>query len=144
MLRKRYEIDLLSLTAWQSFFGCLPLVVLAFAVPGRPDPVELRLHLRRSIFSALIGTALGGLLWLYVLNALPANLAGIGTIGTPVVGVLSSWLLLGETLSGWEIAGMVLVVSALALLVLYGSGLAQARRTRRRVSPPATEARRAD
>jgi drug/metabolite transporter (DMT)-like permease len=144
VFRKRYEIDLLSLTAWQSFFGCLPLVVLAFAVPG--DPIQWNFDFIYAIvFSALIGTALGGLLWLYVLNALPANLAGIGTIGTPVVGVLSSWLLLGERLSGWEIAGMVLVVSALALLVLYGSGLLR-RAAPAAVTPQqtATEARLAD
>ena len=72
------------------------------------------------VFSALVGSAFAGVLWLYLLNALPANTAGIGTIGTPVIGVLSSWLQLGENLSAYEIAGMVLIVTALALLVLRG------------------------
>ncbi len=122
LLLKRHQIDLLSFTAWQSFFGSLPLVVLAFVVPG--DPIQWNFDFIWSlIFSAIVATALAGLLWLYVLRALPANLAGIGTIGTPVVGVLSSWLQLGERLSRWEITGMVLLVSALALLVLHSSGL---------------------
>jgi drug/metabolite transporter (DMT)-like permease len=65
-------------------------------------------------------TGIGSLLWLYVLRTLPANIAGLGTIGTPVVGVIASWLQLGETLSAPAIAGMVLVVAALALLATWG------------------------
>ena len=141
ILMKRHKPDLLSLTAWQSFFGCLPLIVLAFIFPG--DPIKWNFDFIWSvIFSAFIGTAVAGLLWLYILRSLPANLAGIGTIGTPVVGVLSSWLQLGEHLSGWEITGMVLLVSALALLVLHSSGLL--RRARAPVSLQQPEARRAD
>ena len=52
--------------------------------------------------------------------AVRANIAGIGTLGAPVVGVLSSWILLGEDLSAAEIVGMVLVVLALGLLVVRG------------------------
>jgi drug/metabolite transporter (DMT)-like permease len=63
VLVKRHKVDLLSLTAWQSFFGCLPLVVLAFVIPG--DPIKWNVDFIWSfIFSALIGSALAGLIWL--------------------------------------------------------------------------------
>jgi drug/metabolite transporter (DMT)-like permease len=118
-LRRRYEVDLLSLTAWQGLFGSLPLVVLAFAMPGA------RLHWSVDFvwslaYSILIGTALGQVLWLYVLNLVPANITGIGNFATPIVGVLAAWLQLGERLRGAEIAGMTLVVVALGLLVTPG------------------------
>jgi len=133
ILRRRHEVDLLSFTAWSTFCGSLPLVVLGVLIPG--DGIQWSGTFIWSLaYSILLGTALGSILWLYVLNAMPANLAGIGTIGTPVVGVLASWLQLGEELSPWEIAGMVLVVLALTLLALW-----EARAIRRDRAPPAVD-----
>jgi drug/metabolite transporter (DMT)-like permease len=122
LLRQRHAVDLLSFTAWQSLFGSLPLIILALTVPG--DPIRWNADFIWSwAFSTLIASAFSGLLWLYILGTLPANMAGIGTVGTPVVGVLASYLQLGEHLSSYEISGMVLVVTALGLLLLHGSGV---------------------
>ncbi len=119
VLRRRHKVDLLSLTAWQTFLGSIPLMVVAAVSPG--DGIQWNGDFIWSFaYCVVISTALGSLLWLYTLNAMPANMAGIGTIGTPVVGVLASWLQLDEQLSRPEIAGMVLVVIALGLLVLWG------------------------
>ena len=120
VLQRRHQVDLLSLTAWQNLFGSLPLIVLAALIPG--ESIQWSGTFIWSLaFCALAVTGLGSLLWLYVLKTLPANMAGLGTIGTPVVGVLASWLQLGEELSVPEIVGMVLVVGALALLALWGA-----------------------
>ncbi|MBN1631775.1 MAG: EamA family transporter [Thermoleophilia bacterium] len=119
VLRRRHKVDLFSLSAWQTLFGSLPLLVIALLVPG--DGIEWNATLIWSmVYCAFISSALGNMLWLFILNRMPANMAGIGTIGTPVVGVLASWLQLGEQLSTAEIAGMVLVVLALGLLGLWG------------------------
>ncbi len=119
VLRKRHKVDLLSFTAWQILLSSIPLVILGALMPG--DSIHWNSTFILSlIFSILIGTALGSLIWLYVLNALPANIAGIGTLGAPVFGVLFSWLQLHEKLSRAEIAGMVLVVAALSLLAVWG------------------------
>jgi drug/metabolite transporter (DMT)-like permease len=120
VLRQRHEVELLSLTAWQGLLGAIPLVVIAVLFPG--EGIQWSgTFIWSLIYCVLIGTALGIVLWLYVLNALPANMAGIGTIGAPVVGVLASWILLGEDLSSAEIVGMLLVVLALSLLVVRGA-----------------------
>jgi drug/metabolite transporter (DMT)-like permease len=125
VLRRREQVDLLSLTAWQGLLGSVPLVVLAFLFPG--DGIQWSVTFIWSLaFTVVIGTSVGFLLWMYVLSALPAGVAGIGTIGSPVVGVLTSWSLLGEELSAAEITGMVLVVAALTVLAF--SGLRVARR----------------
>lgn len=135
ILRRRHEVDLLSFTAWSTFIGSIPLVVLAVLIPG--DGVRWSGTFIWSLaYSILLGTALGSLLWLYVLGALPANLAGIGTIGTPVVGVLASWLQLGEELSRWEISGMVLVVSALTMLALWETRAVRQERALHAVDTP--------
>jgi len=120
VLRQRHEVELLSLTTWQGLFGAIPLVVIAAVFPG--DGIQWSATFIWSLaYSILFGTALASIVWLYVIHALPANMAGIGTIGTPVVGVLAAWIQLGEDLSAAEITGMVLVVLALSLLVLHGA-----------------------
>jgi drug/metabolite transporter (DMT)-like permease len=118
VLRRRHEVELLSLTAWQGLLGSIPLVVAAIILPG--EGVQWSPTFIWSLaYSILLGTAVASVIWLYVLHALPANIAGIGTIGTPVVGVLASWIQLGEDLSPAEITGMALVVLGLSLLVFW-------------------------
>jgi drug/metabolite transporter (DMT)-like permease len=39
----------------------------------------------------------------------------LGTLATPVVGVLAAWIQLGETPTFLEAAGMVLIIGALVL-----------------------------
>lgn len=125
VLRGRHRVDLLSFTAWQGFLGSLPLAALAVLFPG--DGIRWSSAFGWSLaYSILIGTALGALLWLHVLDLVPANIAGLANLATPVVGVLAAYLQLGERMSTAEIAGMVLVPVALA--VLAGRGFARSRR----------------
>lgn len=119
LLRRRHQVDLLSLTTWQGLLGSVPLVILAFVYPGQG------IHWTGDFawalgYSILIGTALGQFLWLHLVNLLSANVLAVGNFATPIVGVLAAWLQLGEEPSVPEIVGMVLVVGALALLVIQG------------------------
>jgi drug/metabolite transporter (DMT)-like permease len=120
VLRQRHEVELLSLTVWQGLFGGILLVVIAALVPDKGIQWS-GTFVWSLAYSILLGTALTSILWLYVLHALPANMAGVGTIGTPVVGVIASWLQLREDMSTPEIVGMVLIVVALSLLVIWGA-----------------------
>lgn len=119
LVRARYNVDLLSLTTWQMFWGVIPLIVLAFAVPERP--VEFTAAFIASwLFVAIFGTALAWLLWMYVLSTLPAGTAGLATLATPIVGVLAAWAQLGERPSATEWIGIVLILSALGFLGANG------------------------
>jgi drug/metabolite transporter (DMT)-like permease len=125
VLRRRHALDLLSLTTWQGLLGSLPLVVLAVVHPG--GGIRWSVPFIWSLaYSIVIGTALGAALWLYVLNLIPANIAGVGNFATPIVGVLASWIQLGEDLSLPEMSGMVLVALALGLLGVRGIRSSQA------------------
>jgi drug/metabolite transporter (DMT)-like permease len=119
VIRRRHEVDLLALTAWQGLFGAVPLVIAAVVVEhSLPD-------LTRSFawsyaFSMLISTVVCGILWLYVLREMPAGIAGLGTMGTPVVGLLAAWAQLGETPTVVEAIGVVVVLAGLATLFAQG------------------------
>jgi drug/metabolite transporter (DMT)-like permease len=115
-LRKRHEVDLLSLTAWQLLLGSLPLVVVAAATWS--PPVWSGTFIAGLIFTVLAGNCLAWILWLYILSALPAGTAGLGMLLTPVIGITASWIQLGERPGGMDGLGMLLIVGALLLTVV--------------------------
>ncbi|WP_295008870.1 EamA family transporter [uncultured Dechloromonas sp.] len=116
-LRARHDFDLLALTAWQMLFGSLALCIVALVFSSRPiQPVPY--FFGALAFNALLATGLAWVLWLYILQNLPAGQAGLSSLGTPAIGVLAGWIELGETPSPAEFAGMLLIGGALAGLYL--------------------------
>lgn len=120
-MRARYDVDLLSLTAWQTLYGAIPLALVALLVPNQS------VHVTPSFawaiaYIAVFGTALGLLLWLFALHRLQASAAALASLLTPVVTVFVAWLLLRETPSLTELAGIVLILSALSIDALPALG----------------------
>jgi drug/metabolite transporter (DMT)-like permease len=112
-LRRRYDVELLSLTTWQLLWGTIPLVVLMLAIGG---PVHWTASFIAAMaFMSIGGAALGWFLWMFILSRLPAGVAGIASLATPVVGVLAAALQLHEIPSRSELAGMALIVVALVV-----------------------------
>jgi len=118
-LRSRHEVDLLSLTAWQMVLGAAALVILAVAVPERQTAWTAP-YMGILAFMSIASTALCWWLWIYILDRVPAWEASLSVLGTPVVAILSSRLLLGEAFKATEISGILLIGSGLALLSLLG------------------------
>ena len=51
-----------------------------------------------------------------MLHRLPAGTTSLSSLGIPVIAILASWIQLGEQPGHWELAGMLLIALALALL----------------------------
>ena len=111
--------DPLLFTAWQLFFGLLVLAVLAFVHPHEPPRWNAE-FVWTLLFSAILATAIGWWLWTWVLARTPAGIAGLNALGIPVVAVIGSAIQLGERPPPLELAGMVLIGVALALLAALG------------------------
>ena len=111
------DLDLMSLTAWQMFFGSLPLVVVAFIVPAPPIDWSIN-FIGAVLFNAVLCNALAWLLWLYALQHLPAGIASMTSLLAPVIGVLAAWWQLGENPSQGEIIGMALIGVSLLIISL--------------------------
>src|SRR5882672_6781185 len=113
--------DLLSVTTWQMFYGVVPLIGAALVVPERPiewnGTFEVAL-----VFNIVAGMAVATLLWLYILQRLPATISSLSSLVVPIVGVLAAWLQLGERPSAAEGAGMALILAGLALLAFRERG----------------------
>ncbi len=109
--------DLLLLAAWQMLFGAVALCAIAVAVPSRP--IDWSDYLMGALaYNAVPATALAWMLWLYVVKSLPAGVAGLSSLGIPLVGVLAGALELGERPPLSELLGMGLILAALAVIGL--------------------------
>lgn len=109
--------DVLALTTWQMLFGLLPLVVIVMLVPEWPT--DWTFDFAAIIgFMAVVSTAFGWFLWLYVLERLPAWQASLSILGIPVVAILSSRVQLGEGIDPGELAGMLLIGTGLVTISL--------------------------
>jgi drug/metabolite transporter (DMT)-like permease len=111
--------DPLLFTAWQLLFGFVWLAALAWIHPH--GPIEWNFEFAWSLaFSTILATAVGWWLWSYVLSHTAAGIAGLNALGIPVIAVLGSAIQLGERPPPLELAGMAMILVALALLAVLG------------------------
>jgi drug/metabolite transporter (DMT)-like permease len=119
LLQRRTPCDTLSLTAWQLGFGSLALIAGAVLTDsGWPQWTDS--FIACIAYSVLLSNAVCWALWIYALRSLPAGAAGMGTLAVPVVGVIAAWIQLGEAPALVEGIGMMLIITALAVLAAAG------------------------
>jgi drug/metabolite transporter (DMT)-like permease len=119
MQRRHPHVDVLSLTTWQMVIGCLPLIALA-VITQSGWPEWTTGFILGLLYTTVLANAVAWILWLFALHRLSAGEAGLGTLVIPVLGVILSWLQLGEVPSRWEAIGGPLIIAGLALLAVYG------------------------
>jgi drug/metabolite transporter (DMT)-like permease len=114
----RFTRSVAQMTGWQLIIGGSPIVLAALWHDPPPHllslPGETQLVLVYIIGLPMI---FGQWAWFKTLDRLPGTVAAIGSLAVPIVGLLSSALLLGEPLGPNEIAALVLVVVALVLVL---------------------------
>ncbi|MCX5828509.1 MAG: DMT family transporter [Deltaproteobacteria bacterium] len=116
---KKFTFDLISLTAWQMLFGCIPLIVIAMIVPS--PPVQWTSHFIVGLaFSSIVSQALALILWFFILKALSAGMASMGTLATPIIGMIAAAIQLGERPTFAEGMGMILIITGLTILTFQG------------------------
>ena len=109
----RIPVDLLTVTAWQIALGavvfCLGLPIFQTA----PLPVHVSLQAVLAVlYNGLIATGLAYILWFAIIARLPTATASLGSLATPVVGVLGSMLMLDERLTMADTIGFALIFAA--------------------------------
>jgi len=115
----RLDVDPLALAAWQVTVALVPTIVGLLLVEGSlhlwPAPPK---SLIAMVFSALAGSGIAYLLWFQVVRRLPAMTASLGVLGSPVVGVITSVLVLGEPITLPDIVGFTCIFVAAACVLL--------------------------
>ncbi len=119
-LQSREKMDLLSMTAWQMVFGCIPLIAVTWMISE--DPIVWSTRFVMSLGFVSVGvTALGSMLWMYALNNLDAGTASLSTLAAPPIAMITSAFYFGETPDAFEWLGMGLIVGALMTLSLINT-----------------------
>jgi drug/metabolite transporter (DMT)-like permease len=115
--------DPMGVTFWQVVIGfvgvlaCLPLI-------------EGSLHLAQAhakallamTFSGMIGIGISYFLWFDIVRRLPATTASLAVLSVPVVGIISSVIMLGERPTVPDIVGFALIFAASACVMLWPHG----------------------
>jgi len=119
VLSKRMPIPMsrISLTAWQVAIGCIPLLGCGLLFEhAHFGALPLKGWLALA-YTAVISMGMCYLLWFAAVRRLKASSAAIGTLLTPVIGVTSSSLALGEPLVLSQIVSLGLVVAGIVLAI---------------------------
>lgn len=110
-----WKSTILALLPWQTLVATIPVVAAAFAADGLPR-VEWSPGLL--MIMAYQGVVASGIaLWAQfaILRSYPAISTNLALMGVPVVGLLSSALLLHESLGGGVLAGLGLVIAGVTV-----------------------------
>jgi drug/metabolite transporter (DMT)-like permease len=115
----RIDADPVGVASWQLFVAFVVFVVCVFPFEGG---LQLGAATTRSLLAtAFVGVAGGGIaygLWFAIVPRLPAVTSSLAVLGSPVIGVLSSMVVLGEIPTATDIIGFALIFAASACALL--------------------------
>lgn len=114
-LYSRERVDVVNFTFWQTAIATIPIMLAAIIFDTR-DIDWNPTFVACALVIGVGATGLGWVMWLYVLQRLPAGTTSLASLGVPVVAGISSWLQLGERPTSLEFTGMLLIATALALV----------------------------
>ncbi len=113
-----WPLDLTLLAGWQLILGGLPFVPIWLATLAHNDPLGAPASAWLAVlFLALMANAVAYVLWFRQVQRLPAAVVSVGALVVPCVGVLSSALVIGETIERNDAIALALVCSALFLVL---------------------------
>ena len=118
--RHRWTKPIIQLMPWQLLLGTGILVAVSTAIEGPPD-----LKWSTSLVAILAYNgpiASGFCFWAYVSvsRSLPAMSTSLGSLGVPVLGVLSSAIILGEPVTLTIVSGLVMISAGVLAITVGG------------------------
>jgi len=111
--------DPVANTAWQVVIAFLIVTVLLPFVEGTLHLGQVhKPALAAAVFAGLAGSGLAYFLWFGIIGRVSAMTASLGVLSAPVIGVVSTALLLGEIPTLSDIIGYVLIFAASVCVLL--------------------------
>ncbi|QSB04921.1 EamA family transporter [Natronoglycomyces albus] len=135
VLSKRWAADVppVALAAWQLLAGGLLMLPLMLTYEGMP-PTLTTTHVAGYAYLAIIGGAVAYAVWFQGIRQLPpANVSFLGLL-SPLVATGLGWVVLGQSLTLWQVVGAAVVLTA---AVLAQMGTARQREPKRLRAPVA-------
>jgi O-acetylserine/cysteine efflux transporter len=132
--QSRPGYDALAFVVWSSLVPVIPFILLSAWIEAG-DVMAVISSLAHAPWSAWLAAAYLGwvatimayAMWTGLLKRHAANRVAPLSLGVPVVGIAAGMLLLGESVSSWQWAGVACVGGALAM-VLFGDRILSKKR----------------
>ncbi|MGH8879570.1 MAG: EamA family transporter [Stackebrandtia sp.] len=131
----------LHLTLWMSVVPPIPMLAVALLIEG-PQRIGTSLAtaftgdgviaLAGLAYTVVIATVVGSGIWTWLMSRHPAGVVAPFSMLVPVTGMTAAWIMLGERVSPYEVAGGAIVVAG----VLLGSTRVKPRAARARADEP--------
>jgi len=135
--QRHRHIDMLNLIAWQMVAGIIPISLIPLVYPLPPAQWN-GIYVSALLYTGVIATGIGFILWTAILAWLPAGTASLNMFAIPVIALVSSMLVFGERLSAGEWLGIASIGAGLAI-VSVRAWLSGRRGEREVVEAPAIE-----
>lgn len=107
--QKLQDCDKIQFTDWQMAVGAGALFLYSFYFENGQSHWSI-MSIGYILFSGIIASALAFVLWSYILTKIQASKASISLLLVPVVGIISSYLFLHESLKVYTLIGVLFVL----------------------------------
>ncbi len=123
LTKKAGRVNAVAFTVWGVLAAPLPLLVLSLLVEGWPAVATAMAGFGWDdavliAFLAYPATLLGGAIWAWLLGRHPASVVAPFTLLVPITGLASGYLVLGERVTAYEIAGGLLIIAGIAVTLI--------------------------
>lgn len=118
VMMKRWQIPIntVVLTGWLLLLASVPVLIAAVFVDGLPQKMPSHLALWGVVYNVFIAFMFCYWAWVRLVSLVPVSVSSLSSLITPLVGVLSGVLLLGEQ-PGWpEFSATILILGAVAVV----------------------------
>lgn len=121
--KKIKTTNLISVIVWGSFITCFPMFLLALVFEGPDSFAYTYEHLSWKgsvavLYIVYVSTWVGYGVWNWLISRYPVGMIVPFTLLVPVVGILSSILVLGEPFQLWKLVAGLLVISGLCINII--------------------------
>ena len=114
----RIDADPMAIAVWQVAFSFVVIGACMLIFEGGPDFHAAHTEgIVATVLSGLLGTGTAYGLWFSIIRRLPAMTASLGVLGSPVIGVITSILILGERPTASDAVGFGLILAASACVL---------------------------
>ncbi|MCA0404289.1 MAG: EamA family transporter [Proteobacteria bacterium] len=121
--KKIKKVNMISLVVWGSFVACFPMFILSMLIEGFDNISHTYNHISWVGIGSLIyivygSTWIGYGIWNWLVSKYPVSMVVPFTLLVPIVGMLSSILVLGEPMQSWKVLAAIFVIVGLCLGLL--------------------------
>lgn len=123
MTKTIQQVNMISLIIWGCFVACIPMLILTWLVDGSASMVHSLQHaswvgISSLLYIVFLSTWVGYGIWITLIRHYPIGMVVPFTLLVPVIGLLSSIIILDEPFERWQLIAGLLVVGGLYINLL--------------------------